>query len=148
MVRRVAARDGRLDGQIVIHSSGALSSEVLKPAAQLGAAVGSVHPVMTFPGRAPVPLQEVPFGIEADAATRRILNAIVRQIGGRPFAVETASKVLYHVVGMLSSPLLVSHLLAAQQTAALAGFSPRQARRLIEPIARATLDNLFQKGGE
>ena len=47
---------------------------------------------------------------------------------------------------MLSSPLLVSHLVAAQEAAALAGFSPRQARRLIEPIARATLDNVFLRG--
>jgi predicted short-subunit dehydrogenase-like oxidoreductase (DUF2520 family) len=47
---------------------------------------------------------------------------------------------------MLSSPLLVSHLLAAQETALLAGFTPRQARELIEPIVRATLDNFFLRG--
>ncbi len=88
----------------------------------------------------------MPFGVEADAASRRILNAIVRRIGGRPFAIKAASKALYHAVGVLSSPLLVSHLAAAQQAAALAGFSPRQARRLIEPIARATLDNVFFRG--
>jgi predicted short-subunit dehydrogenase-like oxidoreductase (DUF2520 family) len=101
---------------------------------------------MSFPTRNQVPLQGVPFGIEADAATRRILNAIVRQIGGRPFAIHGSGKALYHVAGMLSSPLLVSHLVAAQQAAALAGLSPRQARRLIEPIARATLDNVFLRG--
>jgi predicted short-subunit dehydrogenase-like oxidoreductase (DUF2520 family) len=146
LVERVAARGSTFKGQIVVHSSGALSGQALKAAANAGAFVASVHPVMSFPTRIPVSLQGVPFGIEADAASRRILNAIVRQIGGRPFAIHPSSKALYHVVGVLASPLLVSHLVAAQQAAALAGLSTRQARRLIEPIARATLDNVFLRG--
>jgi predicted short-subunit dehydrogenase-like oxidoreductase (DUF2520 family) len=146
LVQRANALRTKLKGQIVVHSSGALSSEVLKAAENAGASVASVHPVMSFPTRTPVPLQGVPFGIEADAAGRRVLNAIVRQIGGRPFPIKAGNKALYHVVGMLSSPLLVSHLVAAQQAAALAGFSPRQARRLIEPIAQATLGNFFMRG--
>ncbi len=144
MVKRVGKRG--LKGQIVVHSSGALSALVLYAAARVGASVASVHPVMSFATRAPVSLQGVPFGVEAEAASRRILNAIVRQAGGRPFAVEAASKALYHAVGVLSSPLLVSHLAAAHEAAALAGFTPQQARRLIEPIVRATLDNFFLRG--
>jgi predicted short-subunit dehydrogenase-like oxidoreductase (DUF2520 family) len=148
LVKRVVKRVGErpLQGQIVVHSSGALSSTVLQEAARAGASVASVHPVMSFPTRTPVALDGVPFGVEADATSRRTLNAIVRQIGGRPFAVKTANKALYHAIGVLSSPLLVSHLVAAQQTAALAGFTSREARRLIEPIARATLDNFFLGG--
>src|SRR5271156_3841859 len=146
LVQRAAARGLSLKGKIVVHSSGALSSEVLEPAAHAGASVASVHPVMSFPTRTPVPLLGVPFGVEADAVSRRVLNAIIRRIGGRPFAIRAESKALYHAVGVLSSPLLVSHLVAAQEAAALAGFSPRQARRLIEPIARATLDNVFLRG--
>jgi predicted short-subunit dehydrogenase-like oxidoreductase (DUF2520 family) len=108
--------------------------------------VASVHPVMSFATRVPVSLQGVPFGVEAEASSRRILNAIVRQAGGRPFAVEAASKALYHAVGVLSSPLLVSHLAAAHEAAGLAGFTPQQAKRLIAPIVRATLDNFFLRG--
>jgi predicted short-subunit dehydrogenase-like oxidoreductase (DUF2520 family) len=146
LVHRVAARGLSLKGKIVVHSSGALSSEVLEPAAHAGASVASVHPLMTFPTRAPVPLQDVPFGVEADAASRRILNAIIRRIGGRPFSVKAESKALYHALGVMASPLLVSHLAVAHQLAGLAGFTPRQARRLLEPIARATLDNVFRRG--
>jgi predicted short-subunit dehydrogenase-like oxidoreductase (DUF2520 family) len=148
LVKRAVKRLGErpLEGQIVVHSSGVLSSTVLQEAARAGASVASVHPMMSFPTRTPVALEGILFGVEADASSRRILNAIVRRIGGRPFAVKTASKALYHAIGMLSSPLLVSHLAAALQTAALAGFTPPQARRLIEPIARATLDNFFLRG--
>jgi len=152
LVRQRAAAASRpsspLKGQIVVHSSGALGAQALHAAARAGAAVASVHPVMSFPTRTPVSLKGVSFGIEADAGARRILNAIVREIGGRPFPIQSGANALYHAVGVLSSPLLVSHLVAAQQAAALAGFSQRQARALIEPIARATLDNVFHRGAE
>jgi predicted short-subunit dehydrogenase-like oxidoreductase (DUF2520 family) len=144
LVRRAGARG--LQGQMVVHSSGALSSEVLQAAATAGASVASVHPLMSFPSRTPVPLQGVPFGVEADAAGRRVLYALIRRIGGHPFPVRGESKALYHAVGMLSSPLLVSHLAAAQEAATLAGFSARQARQLIQPIAQATLDNFVLRG--
>jgi predicted short-subunit dehydrogenase-like oxidoreductase (DUF2520 family) len=148
VIRRLLKQVGKrgFKGQIVAHSSGALTAQVLDAAAHAGASVASVHPMMSFPTRTPVPLQGVPFGVEADAASRRILNAIVRRIGGRPFAIKPASKTFYHLAGMLSSPMLVSHLAAAQEAAVQAGFSTLQSRQLIEPIARATLDNFFLRG--
>jgi predicted short-subunit dehydrogenase-like oxidoreductase (DUF2520 family) len=145
---RFKARRRKMTGQIVVHSSGALNVQVLQAAAKQGASVASVHPVMSFPTRTPVPVQGVPFGIEADPTTRRVLNALVRRIGGRPFAIKAENKALYHAVGVFSSPLLVSHLVAAQQAGELAGFTPRQARELVEPIARATLENFFRKGAQ
>ena len=144
LVKRVGQRS--LRGQIVIHSSGALSSEVLQAASEAGASVASVHPLMSFPTRVPVSLAGVPFAVEADASSRRVLNALVRHIGGKPFAIGAAGKALYHAAGMLSSPLLVSHLAAAQRAAVLAGFTKNRANRLIEPIARATLDSFFRRG--
>ncbi len=144
VTKRLVARG--LRARILVHSSGALSSQVLAPAAAAGAAIASVHPMMSFATRTPVSLAGVPFAVEADAGTRRILNALVRRMGGRPFAVSAAHKALYHAVGVLASPLLVSHLEAAQEAALLAGFSPRQAQELIEPIVRATVDNFFSRG--
>jgi predicted short-subunit dehydrogenase-like oxidoreductase (DUF2520 family) len=144
LVKRAAGQG--FEGQIVVHSSGALSASVLQAAANAGAAVGSMHPLMSFPTRTPVALKGVSFAVEADPASSRVLNQLIRRIGGRPFAIKAANKALYHAIGVLSSPLLVSHLAAAHEAAARAGFSPRQARRLIEPIARASLDNFFRSG--
>jgi predicted short-subunit dehydrogenase-like oxidoreductase (DUF2520 family) len=146
VARRVAKQD--LTGKIVIHSSGALSSEVLLPARQAGAAIASVHPMMSFATRRPVPLSAVPFAVEAEAGTRRILNNLVRRIGGRPFAVRAQHKALYHTLGVLASPLLVSHLVVAQEAALRAGFTRHKAQELIEPIVRATVDNFFARGAE
>ena len=144
VARRRAKQD--LSGKIVLHSSGALSSEILAPARGAGAAIASVHPMMSFPTRTPVALAEVPFAVEAEGSTRRILNNLVRRLGGRPFAVGAQYKALYHALGVLASPLLVSHLAAAQEAALQAGFSPRKARELIEPIVRSTVENFFARG--
>ncbi len=38
-------------GKIVLHTSGALGSDVLKPLTLRGAAIGSLHPLQTFSGR-------------------------------------------------------------------------------------------------
>jgi predicted short-subunit dehydrogenase-like oxidoreductase (DUF2520 family) len=150
VIVRVARRLSRQDlsGKIVVHSSGALSSEILVPARKAGAAIASVHPMMSFATRSPIPLAGVPFAVEAEGGTRRILTHLVRRIGGRPFAVSAGHKALYHAVGVLASPLLVSHLLAAKEVALQAGFSGRKAQDLLEPIVRATVENFFARAAE
>src|SRR6266851_4686463 len=51
VVNRLASFDGEiLSGKTVLHTSGALSSEVLSRLRSLGAAVGSIHPLQTFSG--------------------------------------------------------------------------------------------------
>lgn len=153
VARRLVLRARQLDrgkqplrGHIVVHSSGALAAAVLEPAARAGAAIAAVHPVMTFPTRAPVPLSGVFFGIEAETAARRKLSALVREIGGHPFAIAGSGKAFYHIMGMLSSPLLVSLLAAAEDAGSLAGLAPKQSRRLIAFISQATLKNAFSQG--
>lgn len=135
-----------LEGRLVVHSSGALAAAVLAPAAKAGASIAAVHPVMTFPTRKPVSLSGVFFGVEADPATRRKLYALIRKLGGQPVAITETGKVFYHVMGMLSSPLLVSLIAAAEEAGALCGLAPSQARRLIGSIAAATLNNISDRG--
>lgn len=141
-----SSRRPPLSGRIVVHSSGALSSTILKGASDAGASVASVHPLMTFPSRIPVSLSGTPFGVEASGRTRSTLHAIVRRLGGRPFDLDDSAKALYHAATVMASPLLVSLLAATEQAAALAGLRPRQARLLLEPIAQATVKNVFARG--
>ena len=110
-------------------------------------AIASIHPVMTFPTRNPVPLGGVLFGVEASSsAARRTIHQIIRRLGGRPFDIPSKNKALYHASGTLASPLLVSQLTAAIETARLAGLHPRTAARWVEALATATARNLFAHG--
>jgi predicted short-subunit dehydrogenase-like oxidoreductase (DUF2520 family) len=96
---RFKARRRKMTGQIVVHSSGALNVQVLQAAAKQGASVASVHPVMSFPTRTPVPVQGVPFGIEADPTTRRVLNALVCYQGREQGAVSRRGRVFFAAAG-------------------------------------------------
>lgn len=147
--KREVRGERAMRGQIVMHSSGALPADVLGPVALAGASVAAVHPVMSFPTRRIVPLEGVMFGVEArDAAARRELSALVRRIGGVPFAVTAETKALYHAAGVMSSPLLVSALAAAMETAELAGLEEKTAARWVRALAEATARNVFARGPE
>ncbi len=150
VAEEIARRRGTaLHGQIVVHSSGALSSAVLQAAADAGAATASVHPMMSFPTHKPVPLAGVPFGVEsAEAAARRRLFALVRKLGGRPFTLSAEGKALYHAAGTLASPLLTSLLAVAIGSLEAAGLPRVEAMRLLRPIARRTVENVFRAGPE
>ena len=146
--RRVRGESG-LRGKVVVHSSGALQASVLEPVQRAGARIAAVHPVMSFPTRQIVPLKGVMFGVEAqEAAVRRELFALVRRLDGTPFAVKAETKALYHAAGILASPLLVSTLVAAMETAALAGLDAKTATAWVRALSEATVTNVFTRGPE
>jgi len=133
-------------GKVAFHASGALSSDELSVLRKRGAAVASVHPMMTFvQGAVPV-LKGVPFGVEGDAAAVRVARRIVRDLGGEMFIVRPVNKVAYHAWGAFASPLLIAALVTAEQVARAAGLSARNARKNILPIVRQTLANYAQLG--
>ncbi len=133
-------------GKIAFHSSGALDSDELRVLRRRGAAVASVHPLMTFV-RASIPsLQGVPFAIEGDPAALRAAERIVRDLGGEAFSISKSKKSAYHAWGGFTSPLLVALLVTAEKVALAAGLSAADARKKMLPIVRQTLENYAKLG--
>ena len=131
-------------GKIVVHASGALSSEVLGKLAKAGAQVASAHPLMTFVNVSEPDLHGVPFALEGDPKALRAVAGIVRALGAKPFRIHRKFKAAYHAFGFFSSPAFVELFAAAQRVGELAGFSESRARELMEPIVRQTIDNIFR----
>jgi predicted short-subunit dehydrogenase-like oxidoreductase (DUF2520 family) len=143
----LAAQRGDLNGQVMIHSSGALNRSVLTAAERAGARTGSVHPMMSFPTRRVVPLKGVRFAVEAaDSETRKELFALVRRLGGRPFKISSKGKAMYHAGAMFGSPLLVATLAAGVRALEDAGIVEKDALALLGPMAAATVANVQKKG--
>ncbi len=133
--------------KITLHSSGALSSDALRPLRRAGAAVASVHPMMTFVRGVHAPAAAgIPFAVEGQARAVSAAKRIVRDLGGKVVAIKAAAKPLYHVLGAFASPLIVAELAAAEAIARAAGISTNQARRTIAPILRGTLENYLTCG--
>jgi predicted short-subunit dehydrogenase-like oxidoreductase (DUF2520 family) len=108
--------------------------------------MASVHPLMTFVRGVVPALYGVPFAIEGDAAAIRIARRIVRDFGGRSFAIREDRKAAYHAWGSFASPLLVALLVTTEQVAGEAGVSRAEARRRMLPIIRQTLANYEDRG--
>jgi predicted short-subunit dehydrogenase-like oxidoreductase (DUF2520 family) len=133
-------------GKVALHSSGALTSDELDVLRKQGAAVASVHPLMTFVRGSRPPLAEVPFAIEGDRKAVRAARAIVLDLRGRPFAIQKRHKEAYHTWGMFASPLLTALLAATENVAFAAGVSRKAARERMLPILKQTLANYARLG--
>jgi predicted short-subunit dehydrogenase-like oxidoreductase (DUF2520 family) len=128
------------------HSSGALLSRELQSLRRNGAAVASVHPLMTFvPGSRPS-LAGVPFSLEGDVAAIRLARRIVRDLGGKSFALPPARKAAYHAWATFTSPLWLAFLVTLEEAARAAGLTHEDARRMSLPIIRQTLENYARLG--
>jgi predicted short-subunit dehydrogenase-like oxidoreductase (DUF2520 family) len=138
---------GDLRGQVVVHSSGALDRSVLADAERAGARTASVHPMMSFPTRRLVDVRGTRFAVEVkDEATHNQLFTLLRRIGGRPFAIDSKGKAMYHAGAMFGSPLLVATLAAGVQAMREAGIDQGEALALLGPMAAATVANVQKQG--
>lgn len=100
--REIAGLGGFRDGSLIIHTSGALSSDILSSAK--GCRCLSIHPVKNFTSLCPVSLEGVYFSVEGSDADTGV--RIVKDIGGIPLLINREGKLLYHAVLSFSS----SHL--------------------------------------
>jgi predicted short-subunit dehydrogenase-like oxidoreductase (DUF2520 family) len=133
-------------GKMALHSSGALTADQLAPLRRRGAAVASVHPMMTFVRGAGTGFAGVAFAVEGDAAARRQGRRIARDLGGVPFEIHKESKVLYHAMGSFTSPLVVAVLALAERVADTAGIPRAKLTAAMQPILRKTFEN-YMRGG-
>ena len=114
---------GKWQDKIAFHSSGALSSDELNSLRKRGAAVASVHPLMTFVSGSRSGLRGVPFALEGDRSAISIARQIINGFHAKPFVIRQQDKVLYHAWGTFASPLLIALLATTEQVARASGVS-------------------------
>jgi predicted short-subunit dehydrogenase-like oxidoreductase (DUF2520 family) len=144
MVEQLSREDWR--GKVAFHTSGALTSDLLAPLRRRGAAVGSVHPMMSFVRGTTTSLRGASFGMEGEAKAIRAARAIVRDLGGHAFRVTKAAKPLYHAFGAFTSPLLIATLAAGERVGRKVGLSEREVHAAMRPIVEQTLRNYLEQG--
>ena len=141
---RIGAEE--LRGKIVLHTSGALSSDVLDPVRQCGAAVGSMHPLQTFSGVGVPPLEGRVFTIEGDVVAVRMARQMARALGAVPVLIEGSKKPLYHAAGALAAGNVLALMEAATRLMTAAGMKRREAVRALLPLTRQVLENFERLG--
>jgi predicted short-subunit dehydrogenase-like oxidoreductase (DUF2520 family) len=73
---------------------------------------------------------------------------LARTLGMTPFEIDDDGRAAYHAAASVASNFLVTLHAAAERIAAGAGLEPAQARELLAPLVRRTLDNVAELGPE
>jgi predicted short-subunit dehydrogenase-like oxidoreductase (DUF2520 family) len=133
-------------GKIVLHTSGALGSDVLEPLAQRGAATGSVHPLQTVSSRNIPSLAGCTCAIEGSAAALRMAQRICRELDGVPMVLPRRQKAAYHAAAALGAGHVLAVIEAAARILVSAGFTRKRAIRALLPLTRQTLVNYERAG--
>ena len=135
-----------LRGKTVLHTSGALSSDVLERLRSFGAAVGSIHPLQSFSGFGIPSLDGRMFVIEGDPRAVHVARAMTRTLGGLPMKLSAGNKPLYHAAAVIAA----SHVLALEETSirifASLGVKRREALKALLPLTRQVLENFERLG--
>ncbi len=135
-------------GNIVFHCSGALPSGDLAPAAACGASVASVHPLKSFadPAIAAQTFRGTYCAAEGDAAALAVLRPAFERIGGSVSEIAPAFKTIYHAASVIVCNYLTALLETGLHCYEKSGFERGTALRMMEPLVRETLDNVFKFG--
>ncbi len=149
--RSLAEADCFAAGSVVAHCCGAIASDVLSSARELcGSVIGAMHPLQTFPD-VEAGLNKLPGAYcfcEGDDAAVEVLEALAQAIGGKPVRMSAAGKLLYHASAVMACNYFTALMDAALATAGKAGIGRDDALAALEPLVRATMENVFSNGPE
>ncbi|MEA2361536.1 MAG: hypothetical protein QOD71_681 [Thermoleophilaceae bacterium] len=133
---------------LVGHTSGATPLSALAPA---GAAAFGLHPLQTFAPESSGLGAFAGAGCAIAGSTAEALAFaadLARTLGMTPFEIDDEGRAAYHAAASMASNFMVTLQAAAERIAAGAGLEPDEARRLLVPLLRRTVDNLAEVGPE
>lgn len=138
----------KVDGStVVFHSSGSYPSSVLDDLKAVGCETGSVHPLVSISlaELGPARFCNSFFCVEGTPAAVEIGTAVVADLGGRPFSIDTKFKTLYHAAAVTACGHLVALFDAAVEMMAKCGLSSEESKRILMPLVTSTVHNLGEQ---
>lgn len=145
---RVSEQRGFEKNAVVIHCSGALSSDILSSARGCEALVATLHPLQSF-ASVDQAINLVPGSfctIEGDTGALPIVRQIVGDLGGIILEITAEKKRLYHAAAVAASNYLVTLVHLALELNKAAGLPRDTSFDAIDPLIRGTLSNISAKG--
>ena len=79
-------------------------------------------------------------------AALELARRLAVDLGMRPLAIDDSQRAAYHASASIASNFLLTLEAAAEAVAAGAGIAPDDARALLGPLVRATVDNWLAAG--
>jgi predicted short-subunit dehydrogenase-like oxidoreductase (DUF2520 family) len=141
---KILAKKLKKSKAFVFHTSGSLSSEVLKPLKGIGCRTGSIHPLVSLSDAllGAARFADAYFCLEGDAEAVEMAQKIVAALGGKAFSIETKYKILYHASAVTACGHLVALVDTAIEMLEKCGLDKDQAKETLLPLIKSTVENL------
>lgn len=128
----------------VFHTSGSLSSQILKKLKEIGCPTASIHPLVSVSdavagGRG---FGDVFFCVEGDAEAVSTGREIVIKLGGKPFSIDAEYKTLYHAAAVTACGHLVALIDVALEMLRKCGLDEIAGREILLPLVKSAVENL------
>ncbi|MDI6890641.1 MAG: DUF2520 domain-containing protein [Thermodesulfovibrionales bacterium] len=141
---KVASEGGFNPGAIVFHMSGALPSEILGSAKDVGAYVASLHPLQSLADvkEAVVNIPGSYFCIEGDDVALSAAREIVAALKGKEITLKVDKKPLYHAGAAAASNFLVTTVGFGLELFDAAGIDRQDSLNALMPLIKGTVKNI------
>jgi predicted short-subunit dehydrogenase-like oxidoreductase (DUF2520 family) len=127
-----------------LHTSGALSADMLAPLHKNGWHTGSIHPLASISDAATgsSALRGAFWSVEGDDVALRVGKTIIRDLNGKSFSISSKDKPLYHAAAVMASGNVVALFDVALEMLAQCGLTRETARSILLPLIESTVRNL------
>jgi predicted short-subunit dehydrogenase-like oxidoreductase (DUF2520 family) len=149
----IAAVAGELErsgihGLTILHTSGALSSDVLSSLSASGNDIGSIHPLVSIsdPVKGSTSFTAIGFCVEGKEPAVADALALVDRLEGKPFEIPTGLKPLYHASAVMSSGHVTALFDIAVEMLVKCGLTSDEALSVLGPLLTSTVDNIRSQG--
>lgn len=141
-------RNFPIQGKIICHCSGALSSAVFSEISQMGASGYSIHPFFAVSDRynSYKELSKALFTIEGTGDRLEEMTGLLRQCGLTVQQIQAEGKVRYHTAASVASNLVVGVTELAEELLVSCGFSQENALCALKPLMKGNLSKIMEVG--
>jgi predicted short-subunit dehydrogenase-like oxidoreductase (DUF2520 family) len=146
--QKLIDNNGLRQNGIIYHCSGSLSSNVLSAAINNGHAVGSFHPLQSFPVKnlSSNPFENIYISVEGSKEAIEQGKLFAKDLNAKYTEISTEGKTLYHAAAVAASNYLVTLLQLARQLNIQAGIPDDIALTVLQPLIQGTLNNIHNHG--
>jgi predicted short-subunit dehydrogenase-like oxidoreductase (DUF2520 family) len=136
---------GKRRARTALHTSGALTSEVLHALRAAGFSIGSMHPLVSVsdPVQGAASLGSAFFCLEGSRGAVGVARRVVRALGASSFSIAARDKALYHAAAVMSSGHMTALYDVALEMLGRCGLTRGRARAVLLPLLKSTLENLY-----
>lgn len=130
-----------LEGKTFFHCSGSMGLEELSPLAEIGAGIGSLHPLQSFanPG---VSFRGIYIALDGTDEVRKTGIKLARRLQAHAFSVPAEERKAYHAAACFASNYVVTVMSVAQELMARWTPTPADGLSALLPLFCGTANNL------